>query len=293
MHDDMMRRPLQGVAGIVRFNAPFFVAAAVAVVVAVVAAVLLHEPPWLRAVAALAALGALVLSGGALLASYLTYDRSGLYTWAWFDRFVSSTTTSTSTSKTMTTTTSTTTTTIAHVHTGLDESTAILRRRYERARVLVYHASDTRAQTEASIARARAIVPRHPDTVDVGLGPLPVRDVDVIVLPMAAHEVRDDDVRARWFQTLAGSLTPGGRVVVVEHLRDARNLLAFHLGVLHFLSRATWHDTFGKAGLVVVEESWVTPLLALLVLRRAADGPTDDDDEDGDDGDDDDARGPR
>jgi SAM-dependent methyltransferase len=277
MVEAVMRRPLQGVVGIVRFNAPFFVAAAVVVVVGVVGAALSVDAFWLRVVSAAAALGALSLSGSALLASYLTYDRSRLYSWSWFDRFVAS---SSSSSRP----------TIAHVHTGLDESTAVLSQRYPTARVLVFDASDVVAQTEASIARARALVPLHPSTVATGLGPLPVHDVDVIVLPMAAHEVRDDDVRARWFATLAQSLRRGGQIVVVEHLRDGRNLLAFHLGVLHFLSRRTWRTTFEQAGLVVVEETWVTPLLALFALQRAADraGNTRDD---SDTRDDDDERG--
>jgi hypothetical protein len=46
---------------------------------------------------------------------------------------------------------------IAHVHTGLDESTAVLRARHPHARVVVFDASDTQAQTEPSIARARAL----------------------------------------------------------------------------------------------------------------------------------------
>ena len=251
------RAPLQGVANIVRFNAPVYGLAVVVAVVGSVVAVVASAGSLAAWAGAAAALVASSLTVGSLVASYLTYDRSGFHAWRWFDRFVATAAK-----------TSLHPTTIAHVHTGLDESTATLRARYPHARVVVFDASDVDAQTEPSIARARTLVPLHEDTVAVGLGALPVDDVDVIVLPMAAHEVRDDDTRARWFATLARALRKGGQIVVVEHLRDGRNALAFHVGVLHFLSRKTWHETFARAGLVLVEESRVTPLLALFVLAR-------------------------
>ncbi len=249
----MKRRPILPIR---RFNAPVYALAAVVVCGVVVGFVVAPMGMLVAYGALVTSFVAFALTAGSLVASYLTYDRSGFYAWRWFDRFVP-------------TTSSTKTATIAHVHTGLDESTAVLRARHPHARVVVFDASDTQAQTEPSIARARALVPLHADTVAVGLGALPLHDVDVIVLPMAAHEVRDDDTRARWFATLAGSLRDDGRIVVVEHLRDARNALAFHVGVLHFLSSARWHDTFARAGLVLVEEARVTSLLALFVLARA------------------------
>jgi SAM-dependent methyltransferase len=258
MSEPLTRTPLQGVVNIVRFNAPVYVLASVVVVAGVVAGVAAPAGSLVAWLGAAASSAAALLTTGSLVASYLTYDRSGFYTWAWFDRFVSSSTT-----------------TIAHVHTGLDESTAILRARHPHARVVVFDASAPHAQTEPSIARARAVVPLHEDTIAVSLGPLPENGIDVIVLPMAAHEVRDDDIRARWFATLARALRDGGRIVVVEHLRDARNALAFHVGVLHFLSRERWRVTFARAGLVIVEESQVTPLLAVFVLACDARAPGD------------------
>jgi hypothetical protein len=260
------RTPLQGVANIVRFNAPVYVLAAVVVVAGVVGFVVAPATTLLSTGGLVASLLALALTSGSLVASYLTYDRSGFYAWRWFDRFVPG---ARNGAEAVAAGQHARTPVIAHVHTGLDESTAVLRARHPHARVVVFDASDTQAQTEPSIARARALVPLHDGTVAVGLGALPEDDIDVIVLPMAAHEVRDDETRARWFATLAGSLRDGGHIVVVEHLRDLGNALAFHVGVLHFLSRRSWHDTFARAGLVLVEETRVTPLLALFVLVRA------------------------
>lgn len=251
------RGRFQGVINIVRFNAPTYVAAAAVVAVGAAAAIVggLVGHDAIGLVGASAAVAAIVLSVGSLLGSYLAYDASDLYCWACLDDVVGADVKH-----------------IAHVHTGLDESTDALRARFHNADVVVYDASDCSAQPEPSIARARRIVPLHPDTVTVGLGPLPATGIDLILLPMAAHEVRDEDARARWLQTLSSSLAPGGKMVLIEHLRDIENAVAFHVGVLHFLSARSWHRTFARAGLTVVDERVVAPLLRRFVVMRSADG---------------------
>jgi hypothetical protein len=135
MQGPVTRAPLRGVANIVRFNAPIYAVAVVVVVVGVLVFVALPAGSLVAGAGAAAAVTAAALTLGSLVASYLTYDRSGFYTWGWFDRFVlpSSSTTS-----------SKTTTTIAHVHTGLDESTAVLRARHPHARVVVFDAAGRR-----------------------------------------------------------------------------------------------------------------------------------------------------
>jgi SAM-dependent methyltransferase len=253
-----MRTRWQGVSNIVRFNAPVYVLAMGVVVVATVVALMAPSPVALMA--AIVGIITMLLTAGSLWASYVSYDSSGLYEWQWLRPWLP-----------------TSTTVMAHVHTGLDESTTTLRERFPGTTVHVFDASDTRAQTEPSIARARAIVPLHPDTIAVGMAalPLPAGSVDVVLLPMAAHEVRDDDTRAQWFNSLASSLRPGGRMLVIEHLRDARNAMAFHIGVLHFLSRATWLNTFRRAGLVVVGEQRIATFLWVFALQRSNDDHTD------------------
>jgi SAM-dependent methyltransferase len=251
-----MRGRFQGVSNIVRFNAPIYMLAMVVVVVAIIVAMM---APVVAMMAMMVAMATVLLTGGSLWASYLSYDSSGLYEWRWLQPWLPSPMT-----------------VMAHVHTGLDESTTTLRERFPGATVHVFDASDTRAQTEPSIARARATVPLHPDTIAVGMAalPMPLGSVDVVLLPMAAHEVRDDDTRALWFKTLASSLKPGGRILVIEHLRDARNAMAFHIGVLHFLSRATWLNTFHGAGLVVVSEQRIATFLWVFALQRINDDHT-------------------
>lgn len=248
------RTPWQGALNIVRFNWPIYAAAAVVVVVGAVVGVVAWWCGWPTVALLLAAAAAVTtaLSAGALWGSHLAYDRSDLYSWRWLDGWLDGAAQ-----------------TIVHVHTGLDESSAALRARFPAATVHVFDASDVDAQPEPSIARARKLVPLDPATIAVGLGPLPVSagSVDVLLLPMAAHEVRDDDVRARWLRALLPVLSSTGRVIVIEHLRDVPNTIAFHLGVLHFLSRRTWLRTFDAAGLQLVREGRIaSSLLAVFVL---------------------------
>jgi hypothetical protein len=64
-------------------------------------------------------------------------------------------------------------------------------------------------------------------------------------------------------------LRKDGCIVLVEHLRDWKNFLAFGPGFFHFHSRRDWLRTIRDAGLVVEQESPVTPFVECFVLRRA------------------------
>lgn len=71
------------------------------------------------------------------------------------------------------------------------------------------------------------------------------------------------------FTAARQSLTEHGRVVVVEHLRDVPNALAFGPGALHFTAERTWSATFAAADLVLARHATVTPLVHCYTLARA------------------------
>jgi SAM-dependent methyltransferase len=128
---------------------------------------------------------------------------------------------------------------------------------------------DADAMTEPAIARARRMtggVPAERARVDA----LPVEDgwADAIFLLLTAHEIRKIEGRDAFFAEIARILSPSGRVVLVEHLRDAWNAVAFGPGFFHFFPRREWLRTAAQARLRVETEYRITPFVRVFVLER-------------------------
>ena len=98
--------------------------------------------------------------------------------------------------------------------------------------------------------------------------PVASATIDLAVLAMAAHELRAPAERVALFEEIRRVLTPSGRAIVAEHLRDWPNAVAFGPGVLHFHSRRAWRQSFMQAGLTIDAEHRITPFVAIFVLRR-------------------------
>jgi SAM-dependent methyltransferase len=201
--------------------------------------------PWpVRIVAAIAACMAAILTIGAVLAVILVFDLRAPDRWAWVadaaddpGRWL-------------------------NVTTGFDDSTDWLRRTIggEGAALDVF---DGRADHEAALQRARRRFP--PDDASVASprtigGGRSSEQVDTAFLLMSAHEAHGPD-RDDLFEAIADRLRPGGRLILVEHLRDLPNALAFGPGAWHFQPRATWIETAGRAGLRPVTEVGLTPFV--------------------------------
>lgn len=84
----------------------------------------------------------------------------------------------------------------------------------------------------------------------------------------AAHELRRPGERAAFFREAGRVLRPGGRVVLIEPLRDAANLACFGVAAFRFLSRRTWLGSFAAAGLRVADEFRVSAFMWCLCWRR-------------------------
>ena len=247
------RTRFQGAAQVLRYNLPRYLAAFAVAALALVAAPLVREPRWLPPV--LLAVAALLVAGGlaSLLATHWVYDRSGLHRWGWLAAQVPA-------SRRW-----------LVVHAGLDEASPALRHLYPQARGAVVDIYDPAAMTEPAIRVARAGA-RPEAAVRARHDRLPVPDAaaDLALLFFSAHELRRPADRAALFQELARALGPGGRIVLVEHLRDLPNLLAYGPGALHFHSRRAWARGFAAARLRVAHEQPITPLVRAFFLERGA-----------------------
>lgn len=244
------RGPLAGVGNIVRFNWPFYaLAAGGAALLGCAAAV---GPPALRPYARLGLLAVLGPTLGSLLASWYVYDYSNLYRFDWLPAPAAAPRH------------------IVNIHAGFDETSALLRAQFPQAELRVFDFYDPTLHTEASIGRARAAVAPYPGTVAVRPTalPLPTAGTDQVFVLLAAHEIRDPAQRVAFLRELGRVLAPGGRAVVVEHLRDPANFAAYTVGFLHFYARATWLGAFRAAGLQLVCELKITPFVSAFLLQN-------------------------
>lgn len=245
------RRKWQGMMTIALFNWPFYLVAIAVFSVSLTGFFLL--PGLLsKVVCGIAFLGAGYFLLGSLGVSHLIYDRSDLYRWGWLDRALRG----------------------ANIrqailcHCGFDEVSTELRDRFDGVQWQFLDHFNHKQMTEASIRRARAMFPPAPGTVASrhDAWPLAAESADVVFGLLAIHELRSEAERSAWFAESKRCLRRGGRVVLVEHMRDAANFLAFGPGCLHFHSPASWRRCWECAGFRSMDEFSVTPFVEVFVL---------------------------
>ena len=243
----------RGVRQIVRFNWPFYVAAAAAILIVTLIAPRLPLNPAIRLAAYVSVGLPAAWIVGSLVASWFVYDRSPLMRFEWLDRAVGFHPDS-----------------WINIHAGLDGSTIALRAIFGPARWRVFDIFDPVEMTEPSIARARRRADNDvpAEFVNFRRLPAPSGGVAVGLLLLSAHELRTDETRGALFSELRRIVAPGGRVIVAEHLRDWANFLAFGPGFLHFHSRRAWTRCFDRARFTIHSEFPITPFVRVFVLRR-------------------------
>jgi SAM-dependent methyltransferase len=159
----------------------------------------------------------------------------------------------------------------ASIHCGFDESIDALRRIWPGATIFAWDIYQPDLMTEGSIARARRQRTAPTGTL-VRYSELPVIDnaLDAIFLIFAAHEIRSAKARDEFFHELSRVLKPGGTVLLVEHLRDWRNFLAYGPGFFHFLAAKEWLRLTKEAGLLLAARFRITPFILVLKLSKPA-----------------------
>ena len=251
---EALRKPWEGVGNIVRFNWPFYVLAAGICVP--LAWGWLHFDGWIAGLSGLGFVGVSGVTLTSLAVSAYVYDLSGLYGLKWLDGLLPAAPRD-----------------MVNIHAGFDESSQLLAAKFPGAGLRVFDFYDPATHTEVSIERARKVARVFPGTLSVKTSGLPLADasLDAAFLLLAAHEIRDDAERARFFRDLHRALKPAGKLIVTEHLRDTVNFLAYSVGAFHFLSRRTWQQTFAQAGFRINRETKLTPFLTTFLLEKHGD----------------------
>lgn len=246
----MERTRFSGVKNIVRFNWHYYLIASIVVLVLLLCGYFAPDTLIFPILAILTFLATFL----SLAVSAYIYDFSPLYEFKWLDtRFTGNR--------------------IVNIHAGFDETSYLLRRRYPEAQFSVFDFYDPEKHTEVSIERARRAFPPPSETIKVATSNIPLakKSTDIIFLILAAHEIRKQKERVSFFKSLSNSLSPAGKIVVIEHLRDLNNFIAFNAGFFHFFSRNSWMITFRKANLEVNTEFKITPFLSVFILQNNGD----------------------
>lgn len=247
---EKLRKPLQGVMNIVRFNWHYYVLAILLIAIALLLRKYMNDT-WSLVTTVVVIAAAFSIFISLFISSYI-YDFSSLYKLSWLN-------------------------TLKHVHgkvlnihAGFDETSDLLQEKFPSAQLAVADFYDPAKHTEVSIKRARNAYPAYPGTQQVSTKHLPVENnsIDNIFLILSAHEIRQPDERISFFKELRRSLAPSGQIIVTEHLRDMPNFLAYNIGFFHFHSRLTWLKTFSHAGLHVSKEIKITPFISTFVLEK-------------------------
>jgi hypothetical protein len=245
--------PFSGAMTVVRMNWTRYVLAT-AIVAATLASLAFSLPPIVRIALWSGASLALFWSIMSVVGAYLVYDRSDLYRFDWlrgaFDKEP---------------------TRWINVHSGLNSlARKVLRRVFPNASGVTVDIFDPAEMTEPSINRVHALLPRDPHSVTGRFDHLPVLsgDADAAFVILAAHELRREEARLAFFRELHRAVRADGAVVLVEHVRNAANFVAFGPGAFHVYPRALWLRTASATGFELVRELRFTPLVRAIILRR-------------------------
>ena len=154
----------------------------------------------------------------------------------------------------------------------LEETTLPMTSLFPQAEGVLFDLFSPNVMTEPAVTRARSTCKRQ-DAVAATPTSLEVADrwADVTVITLAAHEVRDRNLRESLFRELNRITVVDGRVVVVEHLRNLNAFLAFGPGFSHFLPRREWLRLASQAGLQFLSEFSMTPFIHVFVFATPAD----------------------
>jgi SAM-dependent methyltransferase len=248
---ESIRRPLQGVSQMIRFNWPLYVQALIAILVLLLLPFILSGA-W-QIVSLLAALSIAIAVIVSLAVSLYVYDLSSLYTLVWLHDVEIRPGEQ-----------------IVNIHAGFDETSELLQKKYPQANLIACDFYDQEKHTEPSIRRARKSCAMYPNTISVLTTNLPMADgtVDKVFLIFSAHEIRDAKERQQFFQEIHRIIRQDGVIVLVEHLRDTPNFLAYNIGCLHFHSWKSWIRSIRDSRLSLIQKKKVTPFVTVAFLTK-------------------------
>jgi SAM-dependent methyltransferase len=244
---EVKRRQFQGVLNILSFNRHFYFFGLAVLAVLVASRLLIEWSDTAFWLIIAAFLYGLIMP---LIVSAYVYDFSGYYKFDWLKEIFTG---------------DKAPELIVNINAGFDETSFIIKNKFPESDLKVFDFYNAKQHTEAAIIRARKVSLVYPDTQQISSDLIPLKDhtVDIVFLLSAVHEIRSDEEKARFLKECYRLCKPGAKIVMVEHLRDFPNFLAFSVGFTHFFSRSTWKKAFNRAGFSSFKETKFTPFMSV------------------------------
>jgi len=244
---EIKRRPFQGVLNILDFNRHFYYYGIGALILLIAIAYALKLPSIITF---------LLIAGFAygllmpLIVSAYVYDFSGYYSMKWLDQFIEDKSLKFN---------------LVNINAGFDETSFILKDKLKNGDLQVFDFYNEEHHTEPAIVRARKVSLVYPNTTQIDFNAIPLADnsTDIVFLLSAAHEIREQSEKVEFLKECARICKPDGKIIMVEHLRDFPNFVAFTIGFNHFFSNKVWRQAFDLAGFKSLREEKFTPFMSI------------------------------
>jgi len=241
------RRKFQGVLNILSFNRHFYVFGLLALAFLFASRLFIQWPNLFFWLIVAAFIYGLVMP---LIVSAYVYDFSGYYNFHWLTKLVSN---------------SERINLITNINAGFDETSFIIKNKFPGSDLKVFDFYNAKRHTEPAIIRARKVSLVYPNTQSILSNHIPLGDntVDIVFLLSAVHEIRSHDEKVQFLKECHRICKPNGKIIMVEHLRDFPNFVAFSVGFTHFFSRSVWKNAFQQAGFSSFRETKFTPFMSI------------------------------
>ncbi|MBP9105066.1 MAG: methyltransferase domain-containing protein [Chitinophagaceae bacterium] len=244
---EVKRKSFQGVLNILSFNRHFYVFGLGVLALLIASNWFFNLQPLVFWLIIIAFLYGLIMP---LIVSAYVYDFSGYYKLDWLQKEIKDA------DKIKLS---------LNINAGFDETSFIIERIFPNTQLMVFDFYNAKQHTEPAIKRARKVSLVYPNTQQILANSIPLEDktVDAIFLLSALHEIRTQDEKIQFLKECHRVCKQDGKVIMVEHLRDFPNFLAFTIGFTHFFSRSIWKKAFEGAGFTSFKETKFTPFMSI------------------------------
>lgn len=244
---EIKRRKFQGVLNILSFNRHFYVYGLIALTLIISSYLIFNWSSLLFWIVILAFLYGLLMP---LIISAYVYDFSGYYDLKWLKNLKL---------------TDSKDNQILNINAGFDETSFIIKNHFPKSDLKVFDFYNADKHTEPAIIRARKVSLVYPNTQRISANTISLKDnsVDIIFLLSAAHEIRSQKEKIEFLKECHRICKLDAKVIMIEHLRDFPNFIAFTIGFTHFFSKKTWRNSFIGAGFTTFNEQKFTPFMSI------------------------------